>query len=121
MALGSLNLKVSQSDFETRVGLIEEKMSKLQDVIESYGRAKENLDQFIEGGDSTYDAMLERIDVNITAARKSYAALQATKVSLQETITQMEGMSGEVKNTIEDATGAVGSVINAAFKIEDVL
>ena len=104
-----------------RIQTCEEKMAKLMDVIEQYNRAKENLDQFIQSGDVVYDLMLERIDQNVKAARKSYAALRKTKLSLEETVSNMESMGSEAQQTVQDAIGAVGSVINAALKIEDVL
>lgn len=121
MALGSLNLKVSKSDFQQRINIVEGRMAQLVDVIERYGRAKDNLDQFIENGDSNYDAMIERINVNILAAKKSYAALAETKASLQETVNLMEGMSSEVKETITSATEAASSTISAAIKIAELL
>lgn len=121
MALGSLNLKVSKSDFEQRIIVVEGRMAQLMDVIERYGRAKENLDQFIESGDSNYQAMIERIDVNILAAKKSYAALSETKASLQETVDLMEGMSNEVKETITSAVEATTSTVNAAIKVAELL
>lgn len=121
MALGSLNLKVSKKDFEDRILVVEGRMSQLMDVIERYGRAKENLDQFIESGDSNYEAMIERIDVNILAAKKSYAALAETKASLQETVTLMEGMSSEVKETITAAVDATKSTVEAAIKVSALL
>lgn len=121
MALGSLNLKVSKSDFEERINVVEGRMAQLMDVIERYNRAKQNLDQFIESGDDNYEAMLQRIDVNITAAKKSHAALAETKASLQETVNLMEGMSKEVKETITAGVEAATSTINAAIKVADLL
>lgn len=121
MALGSLNLKVSKSDFEQRISVVEGRMAQLQDVVERYNNAKANLDQFIEGGDSNYEAMIERIDVNIAAAKKSYAALAETKASLQETVDLMAGMSSEVKETISSAAEATKSTVNAAIKVAELL
>lgn len=121
MALGSLNLKVSKKDFEDRIAVVEGRMAQLMDVVERYGRAKDNLDQFIESGDSNYEAMIERINVNITAAKKSYAALAETKASLQETVNLMEGMTNEVKETITAATEATASTVSAAIKVAELL
>ena len=117
----SLNLKVSKDDFQARVDAANTGMNKLMDVINKYERAKANLDQFMEEGDSNYYAMIERIDVNINAAKRTYAALQETKMTLEKTIQQMEGMSGNVKNVLEDAKEAAVSTINAGFKIESIL
>ena len=119
--IADVGLKVNKDDFLVRIQTCEEKMAKLMDVIEQYNRAKENLDQFIQSGDVVYDLMLERIDENVKAARKSYAALRKTKLSLEETVSNMETMGAEAQQTVQDAIGAVGSVINAALKIEDVL
>lgn len=119
--IADVGLKVNKEDFLVRIQTCEEKMAKLMDVIEQYNRAKENLDQFIQSGDVVYDLMLERIDQNVKAARKSYAALRKTKLSLEETVSNMESMGSEAQQTVQDAIGAVGSVINAALKIEDVL
>lgn len=120
MAL-TLNLRVSKEDFENRIATIQMKMDALRDVINRYQDAKRNLDQFLESGDSNYQAMVERIDVNIKAAGKSYAALQQTKVSLEQTVSQMSGMSSQVQNVLEDAIEATGSAINAALQIQEIL
>ena len=121
MALGSLNLKVSKSDFEQRIAVVEGRMAQLVDVVNRYNQAKVNLDQFIESDDSNYQAMVERIDVNIMAAKKSYAALSETKASLQETVNLMAGMSNEVKETITSAVEATTSTVNAAIKVAELL
>ena len=121
MALGSLNLKVSKEDFEARISIIEVRMEQLVDVIERYGRAKENLDQFIESADSNYDAMIARIDENIKAAKKAHAALNETKLSLQDTVDKMQNMGNEIKETITAGTDAAASTISAAIKIDSIL
>lgn len=116
-----VGLIVSKEEFQDRITACETQMGGLMDVIERYNNAKRSLDQFIQSGDITYELMLERIDENVRAARKSYAALQKTKLSLEETVSKMEDMGTEAMQTVQDAIGAVGSVINAALKIEDVL
>ena len=88
---------------------------------EKYNNAKRNLDQFIQSTDVTYDLMLERIEENVKAAKKSYAALKQTKLSLLDTVSKMEDMGNQAKQTVQSAIGAVGSAVNAALKIEDVL
>lgn len=121
MALGSLNLRVSKADFENRISQIESKMSALQDVIQRYGEAKSNLDQFIEEGDSNYEAMCERIDANVNAAKKAWTSLQQTKVELERTVSQMEGMGEQIKKTIESATEATTSAVSTAIKVAPLL
>jgi len=121
MALGSLNLRVSKSDFEARIAIAEASMARLEDVISRYGDAKTNLDQFIESDDNNYQAMIERIDANIKAAKKAHAALNETKLELQETINKMEGMTDKVKETIVSATDAAISSVEAAIKIDAIL
>lgn len=116
-----VGLIVSKDQFLARIDVCAQQMAKLMDVIERYNNAKRNLDQFIQGTDITYQLMLERIDENVKAAKKSYAALQQTKLSLEETVNQMETMGSNAQQTVQDAIGAVGSVVNAALKIEDVL
>ena len=121
MAVGSLNLKVSKSDFEKRINVVDIRMAQLVDVVERYNQAKANLDQFIEGSDSAYEEMLERIDVNIKAAKKAHAALVETKNSLQETVNLMEGLGTEVKETITSATEATANVVNTAIQVAELL
>ena len=65
--------------------------------------------------------MIQRIDVNIKAAKKAYAALSETKASLQETVSLMEGMSNEVKETITAAVDATSSAVEAAIKVSELL
>ena len=119
--IAEVGLIVSKQEFLDRIATCETQMGKLMDVIEKYNNAKKSLDQFIQSGDITYELMLERIDENVRAARKSYNALKETKVSLEETVAKMEGMATEVKETVVAGIGAVGSTINMALKIDDVL
>ena len=119
--IADVGLRVSKEDFLQRIATCEEKMGKLMDVVESYNRAKENLDQFIQSDDIVYTLMLERIDENIKGAKKSYNALKKTKLSLEEVVNNMETMGAEAKETLQAAVGAAGSAINAALQIEDVL
>lgn len=121
MKVLDLDLRVSVEDFQRCIDNADLRMNTLMDVIERYNDAKRNLDQFIGDGDSNYQAMLLRIDENIRGCRKSYAALKKQKELLQDTLNKMEGMGGKVKETIESAIQATGSVINAALKIDDVL
>lgn len=121
MALGSLNLRVSKQDFETRIAIVETKMAMLVDVIDRYGQARNNLDQFIESGDNNYEAMVRRIDTNIRSAKKAHAALNETRISLQDTVNKMETMGSEILQTIETGTEAAASVINTAITIESIL
>ena len=121
MALGSLNVKVSKEDFEQRIAVVEGRMAQLMDVIERYGQAKANLDQFIESGDSNYEDMVQRIEVNVTAAKKAHAALSETKASLQETVNLMDNMGKEIKETIVAGIDATASTVEAAIKIAGLL
>lgn len=121
MALGSLNLHVSASDFTARIDKINQKMTMLQDVIERYNQAKANLDQFVEEGDSNYQQWIERIDVNISNCRKAYASLQESKQSLEKTVEQMEGLSSQVKQTVTSASEAAKSTVDTALKASEVL
>lgn len=121
MAKGSLNLKVSKADFERRLQIIETRMSALMDVINRYGTARSNLDQFIENGDDNYQAMIDRIDQNVMAAKKAYAALNSLKLEINTTVTQLDEMSGKVKETITSATEAAKSSVEAAIKVAAIL
>lgn len=121
MARGSLNLHVSKQDFVNRIGQIEGKMGQLNSVIERYNSARNNLDQFVEEGDSTYEAWIRRIDINVDACRKALASLQETKNKLQTTVDQMEGMYGQLTATVSDAADAAKSTIDATLKVASLL
>lgn len=121
MALGSLNLRITERDFDSRIQIIDTRMSTLMDVINRYNDAKTNLDQFMEGNDDNYQAMIDRIDANLLAAKKAHAALSEAKANLEQTVREMNEMSGKVKETISSATEAAKSSINAAIKINAIL
>ncbi len=121
MALGSLNLRVSRDDFEKRIQIVDIRMATLADVVRRYEQAKANLDQFIESNDSNYDAMCEQIDEYIKNAKRAHAALNETKVQLQDTVEKMGNMGNEIKETITSATDAAASTLQAAIKIDSIL
>ena len=121
MALGSLNLKVSQADFEKRIQIIELRMQVLADVVSRYQVAKQNLDQFIESSDNNYETMCANIDEYINNAKRAHAALNETKLQLLETVNQMEGMSGKVKETMTAATEAAKESLTTAIQVASIL
>ena len=121
MALGSLNLRGSKEEFEKRISVVDIRMGMLADVINRYNDAKKNLDQFMEGNDSNYQAMLERVEKNLETAKKAHAALQETKASLQDTVSKMENVGSEIRETIQSGTEATASAVKAALKIESIL
>lgn len=121
MAKGQLNLRVGKSDFENKIATVDEKMAKLESVIERYGDAKKNLSQFVQEGDSNYYAWCDRIDTNVDACKRAYASLKETRAMLQKTVDQMEGVSSQIKSTIESGTDAAKNVIGAAIKINKIL
>lgn len=121
MALGQLNLRVSQSDFEQRITLIETRMNILADVVSRYEDAKRNLDQFMESNDSNYDAMCQNIDQYIANAKRAHGALNETKAELMRTVEQMGGMSGQVKEVITSAGEAAKNTLEAAIQVNSVL
>ena len=121
MAKGSLNLFVGKDQFTERIDKVALKMKALEDVIERYGQAKSNLNQFVEEGDSNYQAWVDRIDANIKAAKKAWTSLQEVKVSMESTVNQMEGMTSQIRTTIEHGTEAAISTVEAAIKVAPLL
>ena len=121
MALGSLNLKVSQKDFEERIQVIELRMQALADVVSRYESAKKNLDQFIEGNDNNFEDMCKNIDEYIANAKRAHGALNETKMELLKTVEQMGGMSSQIKETITSATEAAKSTLEAAIQVNSIL
>ena len=121
MALGSLNLKVSRQDFVNRIDAIQSKMDKLSDVIQKYRDLKTNLDQFVEAEDSSYENWVARIDGHIEAAGRAKASLNESKQMLQKTVDQMDEFGNEVKQTVDAATEATKSTVEAAIRIAPLL
>ena len=121
MALGSLNLRVSKSDFEQRIGIIEIRMQVLADVVGRYEDAKKNMNQFMDSDDSNYEAMCDNIDQYIANAKRAHGSLNETKMELIKTVEQMDGMSGQVKEVITSATEAAKSTLEAAIQVNTIL
>lgn len=121
MALGQLNLRVKQSDFEERINLIELRMNILADVVSRYEDAKRNLSQFMESEDSNFEAMCQNIDQYIANAKRAHAALNETKAELMRTVQQMGGMSDQVKEVVSSATEAAKNTLEAAITVNSIL
>ena len=121
MALGSLNLKVKRSDFQRQIDEIGAKMQALDDVVMKYRNLKENLDQFVEPEDDTYQQWVDRIDANIDAAGRSRAALKTAHDTLQKTVEQMDDFGSLVKETVTSATEAASEVVKATITVAPLL
>ena len=121
MALGQLNLRVSQKDFEERIQVIELRMQVLADVVSRYESAKRNMDQFIESDDSNFEAMCQNIDQYIANAKRAHGALNQTKQELMATVEKMGGMGDQVKEVIGSATEAAKNTLEAAIQVNSIL
>ena len=121
MAEGSLNLRVGKQDFLNMIDAVNLKMAALENVIQRYGVARNNLNQFVEEGDSTYEAWCERIDVNVNNCKAALASLRETKAGLEQTVEQREGMTARLTETVTEATEDTKSVVKAAIKVVEVL
>ena len=117
----SLGLKVSKQDFLDRIEQIDNKMGKLDGVIQKYRNLKTNLDQFVKPEDSTYEQWCERIDANITSCGKAKAALSKSKETLQKTVDQMDDFGNQLKETVTTATQATIHTAEVAIKIAPLL
>lgn len=121
MALGSLNLRVSQKDFEDRLTIVELRMQVLSDVVSRYESAKKNMDQFIESDDTNFEAMCTNIDQYIANAKRAHGALNETRLELLATVEKMQNMSGQVKEVASSAAEAAKSTLEAAIQVNSIL
>ena len=121
MANAKLSLKVAKKDFEHCITQLDIKMSMLDSVIDRYNNAKKSLENFIDSTDSNYENMLRQIEEYVKNAKRAYTALKETKAELQSTVDKMENIGVEIKQTIDDATEAAKSALEAAIKVNSIL
>lgn len=115
MANVEIRLKVSKSAYEEKINRLQNYLNRLDSTITSYEKAERDLDSFMEGNDDHYEELRQQIENNIATVRKTRQMTEASIVSLQTTLSQMEEFGSNVGNLIQEGTEAAKGVIRTAI------
>lgn len=117
----ALTLIASKSDFEDRIHLLETYLSSLNETLSKYQNLKDRTESFMQGKDSNFEKMQQRVEVNIGAVRKAIRLCEASRNNLQVTVNQMDEATGKIGSLIDTAVDTAKSGIEAAIRVDSLL
>lgn len=92
----------------------------LEGILGEYQNLKNNVNRFIEDGDSNFANMQANVEENIKAVKGELAAVQKTKDQIQKTITSMEEMGQNSSKILNEAVQTVQGSVKAAIKLDEL-
>ena len=116
-----LLLHANKSDYLNLIGQLDGKLNELTALLGDYQLLKNNVDSFIQDGDSNYENMKANVEANIDAVRRAIATTQNNRDNLQKTVDQMDEMGGNVTRLIQESTEAAANTIKTAIRVDGLL
>lgn len=113
-----LLLHAKKEDFVNLINQLDQKFNALVSLLADYKTLKDDVNLFMQDTDSNFQNMQANVEANIDAVRKALALVQKSKDNLQKTVDQMDDMSSNVQNLIQEGTEFTKNAINAAITIE---
>lgn len=113
-----LLLHANKSDYEALIGQLDGKLNELRSVLSEYQTLKNDVEMFIQDGDSNFENMRANVQANIDAVQRAIGVTQSAKDGLQKTVDQMDEASANISNLMTEAAEFAGNTIKTAIRIE---
>lgn len=117
-----LVLKVTWSEYERRVGVLDGKISEMRTLLGEYQELKNDAALKVLGRDDTNLAKLQdNIEKNVKAVEGQLNLLGESRKMLQKQMDNLELLSGDVGQTIDSAAQAAVSAFKTVKAVGDLV
>ena len=117
----SLELKVSESEYDSRIGILDQKMNTLQTILSEYTALKNDAVKVFGDDDDNLRAIQDQVQTNINAVQGQYNMLKETRDMLQKQREELGALGTNIGSTIEEAVSTAKSAFNAIKSVSDMV
>ena len=117
----SLELKVSESEYDNRIGILDQKMNTLQTILSEYTALKNDAVKVFGDDDDNLRAIQDQVQTNINAVQGQYNMLKETRDMLQKQREELGALGTNIGSTIEEAVSTAKSAFNAIKSVSDMV
>ena len=113
-----LLLHAKKEDFENLISQLEGKISELRNIAGEYQELKNNVNTFVQEGDSNFFQMCANVQNNVDAVNRGIALTTNARDNLQKTVDQMESFGSDLGNMMTETAEAASNVIKTAIRTD---
>lgn len=108
-----LRLRVSQSDYQQKLSVLDTKIGELETIYTEYAQLKMDAHKVLGDGDSNLNTLMETVQKNMDAVGKQHAMLVESRAMLEK---QNEAL-GMTSSSVGDLLKATGETISTAASV----
>lgn len=117
----SLELKVSESEYDSRIGQLDSKMNELQTILADYKSLKDDAVKVFGDDDQNLAAIQKQVQNNIDVVQGQYNMLKEARDMLQKQREELSTLGTNIGQTIDEAVQTAKGAFNTIKIIGDLV
>ncbi len=115
-----LRLRVSQSDYQQKLGVLDTKIGDLETIYKEYAQLKMDAHKVLGDGDTNLNALMETVQKNMDAVGKQHAMLVESRAMLEKQNEALGMTSASVGDLLKDTAETITSAASVFKTISDL-
>lgn len=116
-----LRLKVSQAEYERRIGVLDSKISALGSLLTEYEQLEREADKVMGDGDNNLRKLKLTVEKNIKAVRGQQEMVKQSREMLQKQMNDLGMLSTNVENMFDEAMQTAKTAFNTIKIVGDLV
>ena len=116
----ALELKVSGSEYASRMSLLDTQIGKLQTILTEYQALKNDANKVFGDDDQNITAMKSQVEANINAVQGQINMLNEARAMLKRQEEELDVFGGTVDTMIQEGVSTAKSAFRAIKAVNDV-
>lgn len=121
MPADDLRLKVSEAEYSTRLGILDQKISNLDSILSEYRQLKNDATLIFGDGDSNLEAMKATVEKNIQAVEGQKQLLVESRAMLEKQNNALGILTTDVTNLLNQAGQTAKTAFNTIKIVGDLV
>lgn len=116
-----LRLKVTQSEYQTRLGTLDSKIAALETIYQEYAALKMESHKVLGEGDSNLQQLMDSVEKNMKAVSGQHEMLVKSREMLEKQNEQIGIKSSEISQLLTQAQETAKTAFNTIKIIGDMV
>ncbi len=117
----SLELKVSESEYQSRIGQLDSKINELKGILDEYNALKSDAVKVFGDDDQNLAAIQAQVQNNINAVQGQMNALTEAREMLQKQSEELSLLGQNIGTTINEAAQTAKNAFQAIKAVGDLV
>lgn len=116
-----LRLKVTQSEYQTRLGTLDSKIAALETIYQEYAALKMESHKVLGDGDSNLQQLMDTVEKNMKAVEGQHKMLMESRATLEKQNEQLGMVSSSIGQLLDQTMETAKTAFNTIKIIGDMV